>query len=217
MKFKLSKVKWFAVLVSLLSSVMSFSVGFGLWSIQAVDTQEKQGNIQVDDFNDTPTEVSCFTKPSLTGFAFSQYGFLQSDNTFASSGGVISGTAQFKASTAKSVVYSLNTNSRFKLKISLSGYASSATTTIGTEINVTAMSITSGLTVDSNGTITNSEDNLSIYREFNVSNIDTTSNSINFAFSMTISYIGSSFETFYTTYSATGAGFKVSLLAEEYE
>ena len=83
MKFKLSKVKWFAALISLLSSVMSFSIGFGLWSIQAVDAGGSSGDIQVETVEVDPVNYVCFTVPSISGVTFSKYGFLQSDNSFA--------------------------------------------------------------------------------------------------------------------------------------
>lgn len=217
MKFKLSKVKWFAALISLLSSVMSFSIGFGLWSIQAVDTQGTTGNIQVENISVDPAQIPCFTKPSITGFAFSQYGFLQSDNSFSNTGAVISGSAQFKAATAKQAILSLNSNSRFKLTISLEGYASAAVTTIGTEISVTSLTVTSGLTVASSSSVITSQDNISISKTFNITNVNTSSDAILFSFSMTLSYIGSDFSSFYNTYSANGAGFRVSLDAGEYE
>ena len=215
MKFKLSKVKWFGAIISLLTSVMSFSIGFGIWSINGTNSEGTSGNIQVENISVDPINVNCFTKPSVTGFAFSEYGFLQSDNSFATTSTTISGSAQFKAASAKQAILSLNTNSSFSLTISLSGYASNTATTIGADLDITSLTITSGLTVASSGLVVTSGDNLSISKQFDISNVNTSSDAITFSFSMTVSYKGSSFSTFYSTYSASGAGFKVSLDAGE--
>ena len=128
MKFKLSKVKWFAALISLLSSVMSFSIGFGLWSIQGVDTDEVSGNIQVETVNDgTSSEYACFEDVVVNPFRYNPAnGFVDEDAGVYSLSYTLTGTASLNVSKAKDSITSMSTkklSALIEFNISVSNFS----------------------------------------------------------------------------------------------
>ena len=118
MKFKLNKIKWFAAIISLLSSVMSFSIGFGLWSISSVDTDITSGSIQVETVEDGITPVSCISNVVFNGFQYSKgYGFPnESTGAFVASTD-FAGTFVLNVNAAKTCISSLTINKTMSIKI----------------------------------------------------------------------------------------------------
>lgn len=147
MKFKLSKVKWFAAIISLLSSVMSFSIGFGLWSIQAVDTDGITGNIQVDTVEEdhgTPQNLDVITISSMNSFSYAAgYGF-NIDDVFGNTA-YLTGTCSFNAENGKKCFTSFRESNSFKLDIELSSSLSgglSSNSFTSNEISLTSSNFT---------------------------------------------------------------------------
>lgn len=211
MKIKISKGKWFAALISLLTSVMSFSIGFGIWSIQAVDTNQVVGNVQTENVlgGSGGPVAGVFTFSNLKGLTLNEYGFLQDDGSFAKTSGKVSGTLSFKPSVAYSA-QALRTTS-IVINVSFGVYSNGAFVSSNSDINVSAMALKQGSTTISGGSITYSNNTFNIAYNYTVA--DTTASNVDFTFEFTVTTVSTYSDTFVTNYE--NATFKVVVSAED--
>lgn len=210
-----TKNKILISLVAFLTALMCTSVGFATWLTTGERVFGINGNLDADDYVPDMTEVSCFSDLSLTSvFSFSQYGFLKSDNSFSKSSSTqvdIVGGATFVPEPAYSdnLISSLSdvqSNSKFKMTITIYGTYSLASILIGNSATVSWGGSSATGTIST----TSTSENISAY--FLITNVSVVENTI---FTFTFKVSSPNFDSFYTNFNGSGKGFMVSIKAEE--
>lgn len=119
MKFVKSKKRMIVVpILSLLSSVMCFSIGFSAWS--SPDVYVMGGSFDADTVNPNPLTLPVIEISSLTPFQYTDNRGFVSDGEYVSDG-VLQGTCTFDYKNAKKCFDSFtdDTDKSFKLSIAL--------------------------------------------------------------------------------------------------
>lgn len=209
-KNKTSKIVMTELLLALsVSSLMG--IGFSTWNATAANSFETDGfQANVADVNVRGAgNVDVFSNLAITSiFSFSRYGF-DVNGEYKTSGAVVGGSAKFLPSVAKTAISSLNAEGKVGIKASLIGEPS---------LEEYGISAISGK-INNNSCSIGSYYNGEIPISYVLTNIDPSETNIFIFFEFTLEWNStttcSDFETFYTSFSAEGAGFKIKLEAYE--
>ena len=182
----LKQKKWFIALLSSLSTIACFSVGFASWGLAGGDVALLSGIINTDDFSYTEKGVSTFSflsTPSFTSLAGK--GFLNSNNEYVTSITLTWGVS-FNSTKASTLINSLSQN---KIWMSASLTATTSPSVIA-NFSISSMTNTLGtattITHDNATTVNNGS---SITQDWNVTGVSI-SNSIVFQISIPLVYSG---------------------------
>ena len=113
MKKIYNKRRVFIPLLSVLISIMCFSIGFSMWNLTGGDIYLVEGTINSDEYVDNYIPTDCFENIGIDlnsakylGMS-SENGFLRADNTFSLTSEDLTFNATFLLSTANTIVESL--------------------------------------------------------------------------------------------------------------
>ena len=192
MKKIINRNKILISMVALFSATACISVGFASWTFAGGVVTTKSGDIDADEFVIDPVEVQCFSNLVISNYSWSEtYGFL-TDNQFGYIG-TISGQVILNPTAAASAVASLRNSGACKLTIALKigtyNWSASGAATANITIVQGLANTPSSYTTSENGTVS---------RDFNVTSVDTSINSVLIKFKTVITASNSNYSGLYT-------------------
>lgn len=181
------KKNWFIILLSVLTTICCFSVGFGAWEITGGDQALLSGAIDSDNYTEVDVPVKTFTISSTPSFtALAGRGFLNSNNEYVDSIS-LTWNITFNSNRARDFILSLSQN---KMWMSVTLTASSTSSVMA---NFSVSNITNGLgsatTIQQNDANTYNSGTY-INQQWNITSV-TIANSVSFQITIPLTYTGS--------------------------